>query len=141
MAEHCTYCVAVAEHEPADGWVYRDEHWAVVHGPAETTLAGGLLLRSVRHFVNFADMTDAEAASFGRLLGRLDEAIHHAVEAERVHLVSTRDRVPHFHAWLYPRAASSPLRGTDFLAAAQTGTANEARRATAILQDHLAVTA
>jgi diadenosine tetraphosphate (Ap4A) HIT family hydrolase len=71
------------------------------------------------HFVDFADMTEAEANAFGSLVSRLDRALRETTDAERVHLVSTRDRVPHFHAWLYPRPASSLLRGTTFLAAPQ----------------------
>ncbi|HEX3803607.1 MAG TPA: hypothetical protein VHV75_12290 [Solirubrobacteraceae bacterium] len=65
-------------------------------------------------------MTDRESGSFGRLLVRMDAVLRATTDAERVHLVSTRDRVAHFHVWLYPRAAGDPLRGTDFLAAPQT---------------------
>jgi diadenosine tetraphosphate (Ap4A) HIT family hydrolase len=139
VSEVCSYCVAViADDEPDGGWLLRDELWAVAHGPASSTAPGGLLIRSMRHFVDFAEMSDAEAASFGFLMGRLDAAIRAVVEAERVHLVSTRDRVSHFHAWLYPRAASSPVRGTDFLAAAQQGAADEVRRVAEAIRLQLA---
>ena len=60
-------------------------------------------------------MTDDEAASFGRLLARLYQSARPATGAERIHLVSTMDFQPHFHAWLYPRAAGEPRRGTTFL--------------------------
>jgi diadenosine tetraphosphate (Ap4A) HIT family hydrolase len=114
----CPYCDLYAE--PVGGWIYRDERWLVQHGPPDSTSAGGLQIISVRHFVDFAEMTDGEAGSFGLLLVRLDAALRATTDAERVHLVSTRDRVEHFHAWLYPRAAAHPLRGTAFLAAPQS---------------------
>jgi diadenosine tetraphosphate (Ap4A) HIT family hydrolase len=116
--DNCPYCDLHAD--PVGGWIYGDVRWLVRHGPAGSTLAGGLQIISVRHFVDFAEMTDDEAASFGPLLLRLDVALRATTDAERVHLVSTRDRVAHFHAWLYPRPASHPLRGTDFLAAPQS---------------------
>ncbi len=137
MTDECAYCALVAGDGP-DEWVYRDEHWAVAHGPAESTAPGGLLIRSVRHFTDFAEMTPEEQASFGPLVALLDAAVHATVDAERVHLVSTRDRVQHFHAWLYPRAATSTLRGTTFLAAPQYGTADDVARAAAGIRDRLA---
>jgi diadenosine tetraphosphate (Ap4A) HIT family hydrolase len=135
----CAYCAVVTStDEPAGGWVYRDEHWAVAHGPAEKTAPGGLLIRSARHFVDFAEMSGAETTSFGQLVARLDAAIRATVDAERVHLVSTRDRVQHFHAWLYPRAADVALRGTDFLAAPQEGSPVDVERAVAAIRTWLA---
>lgn len=116
--DNCPYCDLRAD--PVGGWIYSDVRWLVRHGPASSTIAGGLQIISVRHFVEFAEMTDEEAGSFGPLLVRLDGALRATTDAERVHLVSTRDRVAHFHAWLYPRPASHPLRGTDFLAAPQS---------------------
>ncbi|MEV0134052.1 hypothetical protein AB0H83_37010 [Dactylosporangium sp. NPDC050688] len=136
MTDDCPYCALVAG-DDRDGWVYRDAHWAVAHGPAESTAPGGLLIRSVRHFTDFAEMTPAEQASFGPLIALLDAAVHATVDAERVHLVSTRDRVQHFHAWLYPRAATNPLRGTTFLAAPQSGSTEDVARAAAAIRDRL----
>jgi diadenosine tetraphosphate (Ap4A) HIT family hydrolase len=100
-------------------------------------MPGALRISSRRHFVDFADMTSAEAAAFGTLLSRLDTALRATTDAERVHLVSTRDRVAHFHAWLYPRPASHPLRGTDFLNAPQHSEPAAAERAAGAVRDHL----
>ncbi|MBP2338213.1 diadenosine tetraphosphate (Ap4A) HIT family hydrolase [Saccharothrix coeruleofusca] len=131
----CPYCDPP---EPATGgWVHSDEHWLVAHGPAETTMAGALRVTSRRHYTDFAEMTRAEAESFGRLLTRLDAALRAVTDAERVHAVSTRDRVQHFHAWLYPRPASHPLRGTDFLNAPQRTTSAEAERTAAEVRAQL----
>ena len=85
-------------------------------------MTGALKITSRRHFTDFAEMTSLQATSFGPLLTRLDTALWEVTGAERVHLVSTRDRVRHFHAWLHPRPASHPLRGTEFLTAPSTAT-------------------
>ncbi|MDF5755053.1 hypothetical protein [Spongiactinospora sp. TRM90649] len=138
--EHaCPYCqLEEAGRDPIGGWVHRDEHWLVGQGPAETTMPGAMKITSRRHFVDFAEMTPDESASFGTLLTRLDAALRATTDAERVHLVSTRDRVQHFHAWLYPRAASHALRGTAFLDAPQHGDPADAARAAVAVRDHLA---
>jgi diadenosine tetraphosphate (Ap4A) HIT family hydrolase len=134
--ETCPYCDPVDE--PAGGWIYRDDRWLVRHGPANNTAAGGLQIISVRHFIDFADMTNEEADSFGPLLQRLDIAVRASADAERVHMVSTRDRVEHFHAWLYPRSASQPLRGTAFLAAAKSSPPEDVERISDSIRQRLA---
>lgn len=130
----CSYCPTYRVGADPEASVHLDERWAVVHGPAAATRPGGLKIVARRHFVDFHEMDDAEAGSFGDLLRRLDAAIRTVTGAERVHLVSTRDRVQHFHAWLYPRYAEDPLRGTAFLAAPQQATAEEVTTATAALR-------
>jgi hypothetical protein len=61
-------------------------------------MAGALRITSTRHYIDFAAMTPGESASFGPLYSRLDAALRAVTGAERVHLVSTRDRIQHFHA-------------------------------------------
>lgn len=131
----CAYCRTYAD--PSDA-VLLEEHWTVVHGPGDSTRAGGLKIVARRHFVDFHEMDDAEAGSFGPLLRRLDAAVRAVTGAERVHLVSTRDRVPHFHAWLYPRLVEDELRGTTYLAAPQHASDDEVAAASAALRDALA---
>ena len=82
-------------------------------------------------------MTSDEAASFGILIGRLDTALRAVTDVERVHLVSTRDRVDHFHAWLYPRRAENSLRGTQFLAAPQSSEVRDAEQAADAVRQRL----
>ncbi|MER5327049.1 hypothetical protein [Streptosporangium roseum] len=96
-----------------------------------------LKIVSTRHYTDFAEMTPEEAASFGALLHTLDTAMRAGTDAERVHLVSTRDRVQHFHAWLYPCPAFHPLRGTDFLNAPQHSQAADADLAAEAVRQHL----
>jgi hypothetical protein len=113
----CYYCrrQRTGVDAPPGGWLIDDDLWLVGHGPAAMSLAGSLRIESKRHFIDFAGMTDAEATSFGPLLARLYAAMRPATGAERIHLVATMDYQPHFHAWLYPRPAAQPLRGTGFL--------------------------
>jgi diadenosine tetraphosphate (Ap4A) HIT family hydrolase len=136
----CPYCsLQVPGHpEPAGGWIAREEHYLVQHGEPESSAPGAVKIVSRRHFVDFADMTEAEADGFGGLVSRLDRALRASTDAERVHLVSTRDRVPHFHAWLYPRSATSQLRGTAFLAAPQHSSRGQVEAAAAAIRDALA---
>jgi diadenosine tetraphosphate (Ap4A) HIT family hydrolase len=120
------------------GWIAADEYYRVQHGEPESSSPGAVKIISRRHFVDFADMSRAEAQAFGSLVSRLDRALRATTDAERVHLVSTRDRVPHFHAWLYPRAESSPLRGTTFLAAPQQSSQRETEAAAQAIRTALA---
>ncbi|WP_219152701.1 HIT family protein [Amycolatopsis sp. TNS106] len=132
----CPYCDPPAPE--FGGWVHEDENWLVAHGPAATTMAGALRVTSRRHFTDFAEMTTAESESFGRLLTRLDATLRAVTDAERVHVVSTRDRVPHFHAWLYPRPAHHPLRGTAFRDAPQQSSPADTEKTVHVIRHHLA---
>src|SRR5271166_1692801 len=113
----CYYCQRQLTQvdPPPGGWLIDDGEWLVGHGPAHMCLAGSVRIESRRHFTDFAEMTEAEAASFGLLLARLYLALRPATGAERIHLVATMDFQPHFHAWLYPRLPSETRRGTTFL--------------------------
>ena len=139
MASECAYCAAVDNDapEPFGGFVAADEHWFVAAGDPASTLAGAVRITSRRHFIHFADMTAAEVTGFAALLARLDEALRAVTDAERVHLVSTRDRFEHFHAWLYPRSADHPLRGTEFLNAPQSSDPDEALTVANAIRDQL----
>lgn len=130
----CGYCATYGGPDDPRDTVLRDEHWSVVHGPGDVTRPGGLKIVARRHLVDFHELDDREAAGLGVLLRRLDAAVREVTGAERVHLVSTRDRVRHFHAWLYPRHAEDELRGTTFLAAPQHATDDEVGAATRALR-------
>jgi len=136
----CYYCTKhrTGEDAPPGGWLVADKDWLVGHGPAHMSLPGTLRVESRRHFTDFADMTDAEAASFGRLLASLYRAVRPVTGAERIHLLATMDYQPHFHAWLYPRAAEDPRRGTAFLHHGFECTESEAQAAAAAIRSHLA---
>ncbi len=136
--KECPYChLDEAAQEPAGGWICRDAHWLVSHGPPGTSMPGALKITSRRHFTDFADMTGPEAASFGPLLTRLDTAMREVTGGERVHLVSTRGRVQHFHPWLHPTPGFLPLAGTGLLNAPQRSHPAEAEVAARAIRHHL----
>jgi diadenosine tetraphosphate (Ap4A) HIT family hydrolase len=113
----CYFCEqhSTGADSPPGGWLVEDRDWLVGHGPENMCLAGSLRIESRRHFTDFAEMTEAEAESFGRLLTALYSSVRLATGAERIHLLATMDYQPHFHAWLYPRAATEKRRGMAFL--------------------------
>ncbi len=116
--EDCFICrkQAGAVAPPPGGYFYEDEHWLVCHAPAANAVRGQLFVESKRHFLDFAEMTPDEAASYGGLLSRLYGALKGATGAERVYAIMTLEGAPHFHVWLIPRAAGVPERGIGFLA-------------------------
>jgi diadenosine tetraphosphate (Ap4A) HIT family hydrolase len=114
-----------------------DGDWLVGHGPVHMSPPGTLRIESRRHFTDFAEMTDAEAASFGRLLASLYRAVRPVTGAERIHLLATMDYQPHFHAWLYPRAADDPRQGTAFLDHGIECTVRDAQVAAERIRTHL----
>ena len=65
------------------GYVYEDAHWYAYHAPVERAVLGQLFLVSRRHYLDFTQMTIAEASSYGQVLGRLSAALSRVVEAVR----------------------------------------------------------
>lgn len=98
------------------GNVYEDAWWYAYHAPPSIVPLGQLFLVSKRHFLDFAEMTPDEAASYGSVLVRLVAAIKQTVDAERVYVLSTVEGVPHFHARLAPRPHDEVLREWALLA-------------------------
>lgn len=102
--------------QPPGGYFYEDEHWKVCHTPAESSLLGTLIVEARRHYLDFAEMTTSEAESYGYLLRRLYIILKQLLASERVYNIVMLEGVPHFHAWLIPRASDIELRGVKFLA-------------------------
>lgn len=136
----CYYCRKhiTGEDAPPGGWLIEDGHWYVGHGLPHMSLPGTVRIESRRHFLDFAGMTAAEATSFGSLLAVLYRVLRPVTGAERIHLLATMDFQPHFHAWLYPRAADEPLRATAFLDAGMECTHADAETAAAQIRAALA---
>jgi diadenosine tetraphosphate (Ap4A) HIT family hydrolase len=86
----------------------------VGHGPTVFSPAGTLLIEAKRHFLDYADMTPEELASYPLLLARLMPVIKQVTGAERVHVFSNMDGAAHFHTWLMPRRPEA-VRGRRFL--------------------------
>lgn len=90
--------------------LWEDDLWrlsAVLRGP----LPGFAHLEPRRHIPYVTDLDGPEAASFGRVLARVTEALRAAAEADNTYVYVFGDRVPHFHVNLAPHRAGDALRG------------------------------
>ena len=126
------------EEEPLGGYLHEDEHWYAYHAPAERSVPGQIFVVSQRHFLDFAEMTTEEAASYGLILRRLTTAIKRAVQAERVYALVTLEGIPHFHVWLIPRGPDVLERGWAFVAKDRSCSETEALDATSRIRRELA---
>ena len=100
---------------PPGGHLLDDGMWRVGHGPTPYWPAGTLLIESHRHFLDFAEMTDVEAATIGPLIQRFVGPLKEATGAPRIHVFSCMEGAGHFHLWLVPRVGDVPS-GRHFIA-------------------------
>ncbi len=126
----CVICARCQECRPHDGsvggYLYEDEHWYAYHAPVHSATLGQLFLISKRHFLDFAEMTPAEAASYGLVLRSLYAALKQIVQAERVYAHVSLEGIPHFHVWLIPRGTDALERGWAFITRDHSCAADEA---------------
>jgi diadenosine tetraphosphate (Ap4A) HIT family hydrolase len=101
--------------QPPGGYFYEDKHWKVCHFPADQSVLGRIVLESKRHFLDFAEMTEEEAASYGGVIKLLYAALKQVTEAERVYQLITIDGTPHFHVHFIPRGRDGKTRGLEYL--------------------------
>lgn len=96
--------------------IFQNEHWVVRHS-AETNIVGYVLIEAKRHFLDMADATEAESASYGEILQRVTKAIRRLVPAERIYTFTLGEVVPHFHVHVIPRTNQLPraFRGRGIL--------------------------
>jgi diadenosine tetraphosphate (Ap4A) HIT family hydrolase len=92
---------------PPGGHLFDDGMFRVGHGPTPYWPAGTLLIESHRHFLDFAEMTDAEAVAIGPLIRRFTGPVRAAMDAPRVHVFSCMEGAEHFHVWLVPRTGET----------------------------------
>lgn len=104
------------EAPPPGGYIYEDEHWMVCHAPGKLGPLGTLFLESKRHFLDYAEMTDEESTSLGKVMRKIFQALKLHTDAERIYQVTLIEGVPHFHSWLLPRRKDDVERGMKFLA-------------------------
>jgi diadenosine tetraphosphate (Ap4A) HIT family hydrolase len=137
----CAICARLRDgrqHEGSvGGYLYEDEHWYAYHAPVQSATLGQLFLISKRHFLDFAEMTPSEAASYGLVLPTLYAALKQVVQAERVYAYVGLDGVPHFHVWLIPRVADAAERGWAFITGERSCAEADALAVVAQLRDEL----
>ena len=73
------------------------------------------MLETVDHRESLADLDDATALAFSRLLGRTQNAVCEVTGAEKAYVWATMDRHPHLHFWVLPWPADAELRGPRYL--------------------------
>jgi diadenosine tetraphosphate (Ap4A) HIT family hydrolase len=88
---------------PPGGYLVDDGMWRVGHGPTPYWPAGTLLIESYRHYLDFAEMQEEEAATIGPLIHRFVGPLKRATGASRIHVFSCMEGAEHFHLWLVPR--------------------------------------
>lgn len=82
--------------------LWSDEHWVLCRA-TEVTIPGIVWLAGRTHFDSFADMPDDAAASYAKVLGRIERAILGLGDIARVHVYRWGDGSAHFHVWFFPR--------------------------------------
>ena len=91
--------------------------------------SGTLIVESRRHFLDYSEMTDAEARELFETLRKLFPLMKKTSDAPRIYSFATMEYSPHFHLWLVPRKQDSKLRGTEYLAAKETSSKEDAEEA------------
>jgi diadenosine tetraphosphate (Ap4A) HIT family hydrolase len=137
-------CFLCQKHErkvapPPGGYIYEDAYWMVCHAPVEKGPLGTLFVESQRHFLDFSEASAAEMASYGPLLKRLYKQLKSVTGAERIYQMIILEGVPHFHAWLVPRAKEIPERGIAFLEKDSTCNESDAIQLSARLREALSL--
>jgi len=120
-------CVICNKHKgkesaPPGEYIYGDDYWMVCHAPVNLGPLGTLFIEARRHFLNYAEMTDEEAALLGGVLKKTYAALTLHLQPERIYQLSTMEGVPHFHCWIVPRVKNVAERGLKFLARDDTCT-------------------
>ena len=103
------------ESAPPGGYIYEDEHWMVCHAQPHMGPLGTLFIESKRHFLDYAEMTDAESDSLGHVMRKIYKGLRTHTEAERIYQVTLLEGIPHFHSWLVPRRKEDIEKGMKFL--------------------------
>jgi diadenosine tetraphosphate (Ap4A) HIT family hydrolase len=88
--------------------VYQDDLWLARSISSTPAVAGWLLMQARRHVAEPADWNEAEAASFGPTLQRLERIVREVTGAVRIYTASLNEGIQHFHCHILPRLAEMP---------------------------------
>ena len=100
---------------PPGGILLDDGLWVLSHSVSPVLLRGWLILEPRRHVEHLAELTEAEAAALGPMIGRVSSAVMRALQAEKVYACSFGEVVRHVHWYLIPRYADMPADGVAVL--------------------------
>ena len=103
------HLTAIRLEQPLCERIYETEHWRVAHA-FNTSLPGWLVVISMRHAASFAELTEAEAASFGPFLHRVSRALQEVTGAVKTYTVLFAEKPEHSHVHFHviPRMAELP---------------------------------
>ena len=108
---NCVTChlIAIRLERPLCERIYETKHWRVVHA-FNTSIPGWLVVVSMRHVASFAELTEAEAASFGPFLHRVSGALQEVTGAVKTYTVLFAEKVEHSHVHFHviPRMSELP---------------------------------
>jgi histidine triad (HIT) family protein len=97
----------ICERQKSSRPIFENEDWLVRHS-TETNILGYVLIEAKRHFMDMADATKSECASYGEILQRVTKGIRRMVPAERVYTFTLGEVVPHYHVHVIPRTIQMP---------------------------------
>jgi len=99
----------IRHQQPLCERIYEEEHWRVVHA-FNTSLPGWLVIVAKRHVANFAELSEAEALSFGPFLHKVSRALQEVTGAVKTYtiLFAEHPEHPHVHFHVVPRAPEMP---------------------------------
>jgi len=107
----CLVCQENSGEVQVPGGLLHSDDWTVVfHAPpvrSSDVYLGHLLITSMRHAPDYADLHVDEAASVGREIARWSRALK-GIGAERVYVAVVGHGVPHLHVNLLPRWPGTP---------------------------------
>jgi diadenosine tetraphosphate (Ap4A) HIT family hydrolase len=109
QVENCLVCqTVVGEIIPPGGLIFSDGLWQVDHAVPPIWMLGQLVIKSVRHCEQLAELLPEEAAALGPLIPRLSQALQTVTRAEKIHLASYGEGLRHVHFLVTPRTAEMP---------------------------------
>jgi len=98
----CRSCAA-----PDEDYLWVDDAWRV-RAPDAPSGAPVLVFLETRDHVDLAELDDHGAAEMGRMIVRLERAVHAVGGIARVHVNRWGDGGSHFHLWFYGRPFGDP---------------------------------
>lgn len=99
----------IQQQEPLYERIFETEHWRVAHA-FNTSIPGWRVVVSMRHVESFAELTEAEALSFGPFLHRVSNALQEATGAVKTYTVlfAEHPELSHVHFHVIPRMDELP---------------------------------
>ena len=112
---NCGICkLGAGEQEVFGGVIFEDDHWLVRHQPPPIAVPGWVTIQAQRHTPSIARFDDAEAASFGPVMRRVQGALQEVTGAVKIYTVAMGESFPHFHAHIVPRHETMPNKARGY---------------------------